>query len=152
MTFWKLDLVVQCLRLALSKGPNWVGVSPSHLRPETDPVFETCFLISILLDNGQSPTTQWFWELNEVKFVQTLCHHQSSILVNNIPVAGFEVLTAVTVKSTDIWAVMLCNSENIPMLWKSISHPVWGSKSSTCCHNPEDHIWTVATSKTWKLI
>jgi hypothetical protein len=37
--------VVQWLRLALSKGPNWVSVfSPLHLRTETDPVFETsCF-------------------------------------------------------------------------------------------------------------
>jgi hypothetical protein len=33
--------------LALSKGPNWVGVFP-HLRTETDPVSETlCFSIVI---------------------------------------------------------------------------------------------------------
>jgi hypothetical protein len=31
---------VQWLRLALSKGPNWLGVFP-HLRTETDPVSET---------------------------------------------------------------------------------------------------------------
>jgi hypothetical protein len=35
------------LRLALSKGPNRVGVSPTHLRTETDPVSET--LCSIVL-------------------------------------------------------------------------------------------------------
>jgi hypothetical protein len=52
-TFRKLDLfltsaeemgvtwVVQWLRLALSKGPNWVGVFSSlHLRTETDPLSE----------------------------------------------------------------------------------------------------------------
>jgi hypothetical protein len=33
--------------LALSKGPNRVGVSPPYLRVETDPVSETfCFLVS----------------------------------------------------------------------------------------------------------
>jgi hypothetical protein len=46
--------------LALSKGPNRVGVSPlPHLRTETDPVSETlCFLVSRILDNGQSPKPQ----------------------------------------------------------------------------------------------
>jgi hypothetical protein len=39
--------LVQWLRLALSKGPNRVGVFP-HLRMETDPVFEKlCFFIVI---------------------------------------------------------------------------------------------------------
>jgi hypothetical protein len=33
-------------RLALSNGPNRVHVSPSYLRTETDPVFETlCSLV-----------------------------------------------------------------------------------------------------------
>jgi hypothetical protein len=46
-TFRKLDLLVQWLRLAFSKGPNRVGVFP-HLRTETDPVSETlCFFIGI---------------------------------------------------------------------------------------------------------
>jgi hypothetical protein len=31
------------LKLALSKGPNRVGVFPLHLRTETDPFFETLF-------------------------------------------------------------------------------------------------------------
>jgi hypothetical protein len=31
------------LRLALSKGPNRVDVSPTHLRTETDPLSETVF-------------------------------------------------------------------------------------------------------------
>jgi hypothetical protein len=49
------------LRLALSKGPNRVGVFP-HLRTERDPVSETlCF--SLLFrknpDDGQSPKTQY---------------------------------------------------------------------------------------------
>jgi hypothetical protein len=33
------------LKLALSKGPKRVGVSPLHLRMETDPVSETLFSI-----------------------------------------------------------------------------------------------------------
>jgi hypothetical protein len=55
--------VVQWLRLAVSKGPNRVGVFP-HLRTETDAVSETlCF--SLLFrknpDDGQSPKTQYLW-------------------------------------------------------------------------------------------
>jgi hypothetical protein len=38
----KLKEIGQWLRLALSNGPNWVGLScPIHLRMETDPVSET---------------------------------------------------------------------------------------------------------------
>jgi hypothetical protein len=51
--------VVQWLRVALSKGPNWVGVFLPHLRTETDPVSETsCFLFSRIPDDGKSPETQ----------------------------------------------------------------------------------------------
>jgi hypothetical protein len=52
--------VVQWLRLALSKGPNWVWVfSLLHTRTETDPVSETsCFLFSRIPDDGKSPKTQ----------------------------------------------------------------------------------------------
>jgi hypothetical protein len=47
---------VHCLRLALSKGQNRVGVSTSHLRTETDTVSETlCFLVTRIPDDGQSP-------------------------------------------------------------------------------------------------
>jgi hypothetical protein len=51
---------VQWLRLALSKGSNWVGVfSPLHLRTETDPVSETsCFLFSTIPDDERSPKIQ----------------------------------------------------------------------------------------------
>jgi hypothetical protein len=47
-------------RLALSKGPNWVGVfPPPHLRTETDPVSETSyFLVSRIPDDGKGPKTQ----------------------------------------------------------------------------------------------
>jgi hypothetical protein len=41
--------------IEISKGPNRVCVSPSHLRTETDPVFETlCFLVFRIPDGGQS--------------------------------------------------------------------------------------------------
>jgi hypothetical protein len=62
-TFRKLDLfpssgegrhllLVQWLRLTLSKGPNRVCVSP-HLRTETDPVSETSCLTSDSLESGR---------------------------------------------------------------------------------------------------
>jgi hypothetical protein len=52
--------IVQWLRLALSEGPNWVGVfPPSHMRTKTDPVSETsCFLFSRIPNDGESPKTQ----------------------------------------------------------------------------------------------
>jgi hypothetical protein len=53
-----LTWVFQSFRLALSKGPNRVGVSP-HLRTETDPVSETpYFLFFRIQDDGRSPKTQ----------------------------------------------------------------------------------------------
>jgi hypothetical protein len=49
------------LRLALSKGPHRVGVSPSHLKMETDSISEMlCFVVFIIPNAGQSPGTQWF--------------------------------------------------------------------------------------------
>jgi hypothetical protein len=67
-TFLKLDLFLSSgewgrhllcwdhwLRLALSKGPNRVGVSPPHLRTETNAISETlCFLVSRIPDDGRS--------------------------------------------------------------------------------------------------
>jgi hypothetical protein len=47
-----LTWVVQRSRLALSKGPNRVGVSP-HLRTETDAVSETSYFSSAYLESGQ---------------------------------------------------------------------------------------------------
>jgi hypothetical protein len=67
--------LVQWLRLALSKGPNKAGVSPppSQLRTERDPVSETmCFLAFRFPDDGQSPESQWFWELYEYTIVRAL--------------------------------------------------------------------------------
>jgi hypothetical protein len=46
--------------LAIFKGPNKVDVS-THLKTETHPVSETlCFIASRILDDGQSPQTQYF--------------------------------------------------------------------------------------------
>jgi hypothetical protein len=62
---------LQWLMLAVSKLPNRGGVSPSHLRMETDPVSETsCSLVSRIPDEGQSPQTQQFWVLYTI--VRTL--------------------------------------------------------------------------------
>jgi hypothetical protein len=56
-----LTTVVQWLRLALSKGPDWVGVPPSpHLRTETDTISETsCFLFSRIPDDGKVLKRDW---------------------------------------------------------------------------------------------
>jgi hypothetical protein len=43
--------------LAITKGPSKVDVSP-HLKMETDPISETCFVASRIPDDGQSPKTQ----------------------------------------------------------------------------------------------
>jgi hypothetical protein len=55
-----LELIsTQWLRLALSKGPNWVGVFLSHLKTETDPVSETsCPLLPKIPEDGKSPKPQ----------------------------------------------------------------------------------------------
>jgi hypothetical protein len=53
--------VVQCLKLALSKGPNRVGVSSSSpdLSMETGSVSETlCFLVFRIPEDRQSPDAQ----------------------------------------------------------------------------------------------
>jgi hypothetical protein len=54
--------VVQWLRLALPKGPNWVGVfSPLHLRPEDrnrSSFQNVMFLFSRIPDNGKRPKSQ----------------------------------------------------------------------------------------------
>jgi hypothetical protein len=40
--------------LALSRGPNWIGVFSPHLRTETDPASETsCIIFSKILDDGK---------------------------------------------------------------------------------------------------
>jgi hypothetical protein len=53
-------LNIQCLRLALSKGPNWVGVfSPLYLRTETHPVSETSCFYSLeywMMEEVQRPS------------------------------------------------------------------------------------------------
>jgi hypothetical protein len=67
LLFWVLQKELTSItgsswRFALSKGPN--GVSPPHVRTETDPVSETlCFIGFRILDDGQSPKTQQFWVL-----------------------------------------------------------------------------------------
>jgi hypothetical protein len=60
--FWKLGEGVtldQRLKVTLSKGPNRVGVSPPHLRTETEQVSGTLHsLVFRILDNAESPKTQ----------------------------------------------------------------------------------------------
>jgi hypothetical protein len=63
---------VQWLRLALSKGPNWVRVfhSPLTWRRKQIQFPKCCFLVPRIPDDGQSPKTQWFWVLYHI--VRTL--------------------------------------------------------------------------------
>jgi hypothetical protein len=61
---------VQWLRLALSKGPNRVGVS-LHLRTETEPVSETsCFSFNYL-ESGQ-------WTKSENPVILCVIHHRQN--------------------------------------------------------------------------
>jgi hypothetical protein len=61
-----MTVVVQSLRLVLSKGPNWVDVFLPHLRTEKCPVSETLgFLVYRIPDDGQSPNTQYNSEFEE---------------------------------------------------------------------------------------
>jgi hypothetical protein len=68
------DEVVELLRLALSKEPNRIGVSP-HLKTETDPVSEMSCLFFFLVTiknphDGQSSKPQQFCVLYTI--VRTL--------------------------------------------------------------------------------
>jgi hypothetical protein len=66
---------IQWLRLALSKGPNWVGVFP-HLRTETDPVSETlCFFIVIWEKSGR-------WTKSENPISLCVIHHRQNPIVS----------------------------------------------------------------------
>jgi hypothetical protein len=57
-TFW-----ITGLRLALSKGVNWVGVFLSRLKTEIDAVSETsCPILPRIPDDGKSPKPQLFCE------------------------------------------------------------------------------------------
>jgi hypothetical protein len=62
-------------RLSLSKGPNRVGISPPHLRTETDPVSETlCSLVFRIPDDRQSlkePSNSECYTLSSEPFEST---------------------------------------------------------------------------------
>jgi hypothetical protein len=59
-----LTWVVHWLRLALSKGPSWIDISPPHQRMDTDPFSETlCSLDFRIPVDGESPKPQYFWVL-----------------------------------------------------------------------------------------
>jgi hypothetical protein len=52
------------LRLVLSKGPNWVGVFPPHLRTETDPVSETlCLYVIYEVFTAGTMKNVVFWDV-----------------------------------------------------------------------------------------
>jgi hypothetical protein len=74
--------IVQWLRLALSKGPNWVGVfSPLQLKTETDPVSKTsCFYSAKHRTMDKVPVTlcAMHHRQNPIKSIHklhTLAHH-----------------------------------------------------------------------------
>jgi hypothetical protein len=46
------------MKLALSNGPNRVGVPSTHPKMETYPVFKIlCFIVVRISDDGESPQT-----------------------------------------------------------------------------------------------
>jgi hypothetical protein len=51
-----LTQLVQWLSLALSKGPNWAGILPPHLRTEADPVSETLCSLVFRIPEVQKPS------------------------------------------------------------------------------------------------
>jgi hypothetical protein len=66
--------VLRWWRLAISKGPNWVGVFPPHLRTETDPVSDTSyFLVFRILDNGHLHGEVWKPSNSECLLIVSLC-------------------------------------------------------------------------------
>jgi hypothetical protein len=77
--FWALSIIwnsktrkhniLEWLRLALSKGPNWVS-SSHHPRTETDPEAEET-LFSSLLDSGQ-------WTKSRTPVIMKVIHHHQS--------------------------------------------------------------------------
>jgi hypothetical protein len=80
-TFRKL----QWLRLALSKGSNWIDVFSPHLRMEADPVSETpYFLVPRIPDDEKSPKPQEFWVWYTI--VRTLYNLPYSSLICDLPV------------------------------------------------------------------
>jgi hypothetical protein len=94
---------VQRLRLALSKGPKRVGVSP-HLTTETDPVSETsCFSSHYLdLDDGQG--------LNSNSVILCVIHHCQ----NPIESTAYLILQLVTCQhSLHLWC---------PTIWVTDVH------------------------------
>jgi hypothetical protein len=77
--------VIQWLRLALSKGPNRVGVSPPHPRMETDQFSETlCFLVSFwntgwwMMDKVPKPSISKMGTFLLTSCLQNVinCHHR----------------------------------------------------------------------------
>jgi hypothetical protein len=84
----KSQRLVQWLRLALSNGPNWVGLScPIHLRTETDPVSETLWFLSSIyqiMDRVQNkpnssvqltPSSQSFQVYQQIFILPKTCKH-----------------------------------------------------------------------------
>jgi hypothetical protein len=67
------NVSVQWLRLALSDGPNWVGLScPIHLRTETDPVSET------LWSFVKFPHTRRWTESKRSQIILYNIHHRQN--------------------------------------------------------------------------
>jgi hypothetical protein len=87
------------LRLALSKGPNRVGVS-LHLRTKRDPVSETSCFSSNYLESGR-------WTKSENPVILCAIHHrQNPIESTGLLHVAFEVFTEVVMKNYNFWALI----------------------------------------------
>jgi hypothetical protein len=71
---------VQWLRLALSNGPNWVGLPcPIHLRTETDPVSETLWFLSYIYQTMDGVQNKPYSSVQHTPAVANLIHLESQI-------------------------------------------------------------------------
>jgi hypothetical protein len=107
--------VVQWLRLALSEGPNWIGLPcPIHLRTETNPVSETLWSFVKL------PHTRWWTESkrNQIVLYKKVYMYMRPIS-NGFRDRAISLSTVVW-----IWCPILSFPPARESLW-NVSWPLW---------------------------
>jgi hypothetical protein len=121
----------QWLKLALSKGPNRVGVSP-HLRTETDPVSETSGVSSNYLESGRwtksenpmcnTPSSEpyriylYLWVHVNTYLLACVCklHRQSVFICVSVSACTSQNMFACLILSTAV-CVLLCICPNVTL-------------------------------------
>jgi hypothetical protein len=90
---WRGETPTQWLRLALSKGPNRVGVS-LHLRTETDPVSETSYFSSNYLESGR-------WTNFENPVILCVIHLRQNPIESTLPSCFLATIRGYTDRPTE---------------------------------------------------